>query len=122
MKPRPLLAVCSTLASTELHPLLSLASCAILEHVAEIADKEGRGQGGNKYCGLPKETPVLRGFSNAVGTYEIREGEGGRLGKAKKAKRAKKAVMRSGSVKDPIPPPCRCSFYIARLRGSHLLT
>lgn len=45
----------------------TVCSCAIMEYIAEVADKEGRGQGGNKYCGLPKETAVVRGYCNAVG-------------------------------------------------------
>ena len=42
-------------------------SATIMEYVAELADKLGKGQGGNLYSGKPEERPSIRSIANAVG-------------------------------------------------------
>jgi glutathione S-transferase len=41
-------------------------SAAILQYLAELADSNKLGQGGNKYCGEPAEKAVILGLSLMV--------------------------------------------------------
>jgi len=45
-------------------------SANIMEYIAELADKSGKGVGGNLYCGKPEERPFIRAIANAATDFQ----------------------------------------------------
>eukprot|EP00043_Microstomoeca_roanoka_P024140 m.5265 g.5265 ORF g.5265 m.5265 type:complete len:216 (+) comp4037_c0_seq1:407-1054(+) len=45
-------------------------SASIMEYIADLADKQGLGQAGNKFCGETAERPIIRSFAQAISDFQ----------------------------------------------------